>query len=304
MQIRTQFGQFFSAQAAPFLRQVVINKYKQREEKFSQIFDIMTSERAIEQFNAVSGVGLLSGIGEGEGIATDQIVQEFLSTFTHSKFGLAVPTTQEMIDDDKFRLVKSSHEALGRSTKETIELDAASTINSGTATNGYDGVPLFSANHPRPKAGGVQSNIASISADLDYLSLQLALTDYELQTDTSGLLVRVPAAKLVVAPAYRWMAYELTKSADRPDTANRATNTLGYAESGMLEPFVWQYLTDPDGWGIFAQPSETGLCWIWRKKPYTKSWYDEPREVGYMAMRYRKSHGWYDYKGTWWNPGA
>ena len=304
MQIRTQFSQFFSSQAAPFLRQVVINKYKQREEKFSQIFDVMTSDRAIEQFNAVSGVGLLAGIGEGSPISTDHIVQEFLSTFTHSKFGLAVPTTQEMIDDDKWRLVRASHEALGRSTKETIELDAASTINTGTSVNGYDGVPLFSTSHPRPKAGGTQSNLAAAAADLSYTSLQLALTDYELQTDTSGILVRVPAAKLVVAPAFRWMAYELTKSTDRPDSANRATNTLGYAESGMLEPFVWQYLTDADSWGIFANPSDTGLCWIWRKKPYTKSWYDDAREVGFMAMRYRKSHGWYDYKGTYWTAGA
>ena len=57
-------------------------------------------------------------------------------------------------------------------------------------------------------------------------------------------------------------------------------------------------------WFIVAEPSDTGLVWFDRKKPYTKSWTDDETEVGVVGMRYKKSHGWNNYIGVLGNAGV
>jgi hypothetical protein len=117
-------------------------------------------------------------------------------------------------------------------------------------------------------------------------------------------LIHVTASKLVVHPNNRWIAYALTKSTDDPTTADRSVNpTLG-AEDGMPRMFVWRYLTSLVSWFIVAEPSDTGLVWFDRKKPYTKSWTDDETEVGVVGMRYKKSHGWNNYIGVLGNAGV
>jgi hypothetical protein len=305
MQIRGNFSDFFFETALPALRTVIGREWAEYPEMYSQVLRVESSDRSIEQTSQVSGVRLLSEIGEGESITTDNIIQGFDKTFRHSKFGLAVPTTQEMIDDDKFRLVTESHQGLARSTKETIEIQGASILNNAFSTvTGPDGKVLCASDHPLIKNGGTQANLASVSADLDFVSLSLALADMELMKDSAGLLQIIPAKRLVVATANRLMAAEITKSADRPDTANRATNALKYARDGMPEVMVYPYLTDPDAWFLMAPAKQTKLYWFWRKRPYTKSWFNDEREVGYVGTRYRASYGFADWQGVWGNPGA
>lgn len=305
MVIRGQFSDFYLSTMLPALNSVIRNRYNQYPEQYSQIFRVESSDRSIEQFGEITGVGLFQSLTEGEPVRFDDPVQGFDSTFTHSRFGLGVQFTQDVIEDDKQGLVAQQSRELGRSARETIEISAASTFNNGFATYlGPDGVVLFSASHPLVKSGGVQSNLLSTAADLDVVPLQLAMTDFETMHDSSGKLIHAPVSKLVVAPANRFQAYQLTMSKDRPDTANRATNPLNGGNDGMPESFVWRYLTNPTSWFLVAEPQETGLVWFWRKKPYTKGWFDDATETANTAMRYKKSHGWTDFYGTFGTPGV
>jgi hypothetical protein len=305
MQIRTNFQDFFFEQALPALSIVIKSEFGQYPEFYSKTHNVKTSDRSIEQSTQVSGIGLLSQIGETEHIAMDKPVQGFDKTWKHLKWGLAVPTSQEMVDDDKWGLVVESHQALARSCKETYEIDAASDFNNGFSTSflGPDGKPLFSATHPLVKSGGAQSNLGP-PADLSYTSLQRALTDFETMRDSAGLLHRIQPKYLAVAPANRWTAHEILRSSDRPDTANRATNTLKFALDGLPEPLINPYFTDPDAWFLMVPPSRSKLIWWWRRRPYRKPWFDDGREVGYVGLRYRASHGWGDFNGLYGNAGA
>lgn len=306
MQVRGQFSDFYLSTMLPALNAVIWKRYDQYPEQYSEIFRVLSSSRSIEQFSEVSGVGLFPLIQEGEPVRYDTAVQGFSSTFTHTRFGLGVKFTQDVVEDDKIGLVQKQHRELGRSARETIELAAAATFNNGfnSAFPGPDGVSLFNASHPLVKSGGVQSNQISVAADLDVTSLQIALTDFETQKDSSGKLIHVPCRKVAVAPANRWVVNELLMSTERPDTANRATNAFKYATDGLPDPMVWRYLTDPDAWFLCAEPAETGLVWFWRRKPYTKGDFDFDAEVAKTAMRYKKSHGWTDFYGTYGSPGA
>jgi hypothetical protein len=298
------FGDFYGTTMLPALRSVIDRGYRARPTKYTQVFNINPSSRSIEQFSQVSGVGRFSQLAIGGKIRYDQPVQGFKSTFKHVRFGLAVPTTIDVVEDDEWQLVENMHRDLGWSCNETRELDAVGTFNNGFSGSflGPDGVALFSASHPLYKAGGLQSNLMT-AADLDSYSLQLALTVFELMKRPSGELIHIKPSKLIVAPANRFIAYALTKSTDDPTTADRSVNPLLGAEDGMPTTFVWPYLTSPNAWFLAAEPQDTGLVWFDRKKPYTKSWTDDETEVGIVGMRYKKSHGWNNYIGLVGNQG-
>lgn len=304
MEVTGNMSDFYGPTMLPALRAVIDRGYKQYPQQYPSIFNVLSSTKSLEQFSQVSGVGRFLPIDEGEPVRRDQPVQGFKSQFVHRRYGLAVATTIDVVEDDKWDLIGNMHKDLGWSCYETQELDAVSTFNNGFSTSylGPDGVALFSASHPLYKIGGVQSNLMT-AADLDMLSLQLALTQFELMKRPSGELIHVPARKLIIHPSNRWLAHALTKSGDDPTTADRSTNPLGGAQDGIPKPFVWRYLSNPVSWFIAAEPAETGLIWFWRKRPYTKSWTDDDTEVGVIGMRYKKSHGWNNYIGLVGNQG-
>lgn len=306
MEVTGNFSDFYGTTMLPALRAVVDRGFKQYPPQFTKIFNVLTSSKSIEQFSQVSGVGRFQPIPQGSPVRRDQAVQGFKSTFEHVRWGLAVPVTIDVVEDDKWDLIGNTHKDLGWSCSETQELDAVSTFNNGFDTSypGPDGKPLFSATHPLYKVGGVQSNILSVAADLDMIPLQQMLTAFQLQKRASGEFIHIPAVNLVTHPSNQWVAHALTKSTDDPTTADRSINPLGAAIDGMPRPFGWKYLTNQDAWFITSNPTDTGLVWFWRKQPYTKAYTDDDTEVGVTAMRYKKSHGWNSFYGVFGTPGV
>lgn len=305
MQVTGNFTDFYGSTMLPALRSVIDRGYKQRPPQFTSLFNVNPSSRSIEQFSQVSGVGRFTQLTEGQAIRKDLPVQGFNSTFKHVRYGLAVPTTIDVVEDDMWGLINQMHQDLGWSCSETRELDAASTFNNAFSGSflGPDSVALCSASHPLYKVGGVQSNLMT-AADLDMYSLQVMMTAFELMKRPSGELIHVPPSQLIVAPANRFVGYALTRSSDDPSTADRSVNPLAGAEDGMPKLFVYRYLTNPVSWFLKAAPQSTGLVWFDRKKPYTKSWTDDETEVGVVGMRYKKSHGWNNYIGLIGNAGV
>lgn len=305
MQVTGNYTDFYGDSMLPALRAVIDRGYKQRPPQFTKLFNVNPSSKSIEQFSQVSGVGRFIQLAEGQPIRKDSPVQGYKSTFKHTRYGLAVPTTIDVVEDDEWNLISTMHQDLGISCSETRELDAVSTFNNAFSGSflGPDAVALCSASHPLYKIGGVQSNLMT-AADLDMFPLQTAMTAFELMKRPSGELIHVPPSKLVIHPSNRFIAYALTKSSDDPTTADRSTNPLQGAEDGMPSMFVYRYLSSTVSWFLVADAPATGLVWFDRKRPYTKSWTDDETEVGVTGMRYKKSHGWNNYIGIIGNVGV
>lgn len=307
MQVTGNFPDFYNETMLPALHALTEEGQMQRPSQFPRIFKIEGSTRGVEQFSQVSGVGRAQQLAVGQAVRKDQPVQGYNKTFKHVSYGLGVATTREVVDDDKNGLIAQMHRDLGWSITETREIDAASTFNNAFTNSspylGPDGVSLCNASHPLYKAGGLQSN-AMAAADLDIYPLQLMLTAYRRMKRPSGELIRLGKPQLVVSPVNAFLAYALTKSSDDPTTADRSINPLGGAENGIPSVMVWDYLTSDEAWFLVAPPAETGLRWFDRLKPYNDSWTDKETEIGVTAMRYRKSHGWFNYLGVMGNPGV
>jgi hypothetical protein len=310
MQIRGNFSDFFFETMLPAMKARAKKAFKAKRFLYNQLLNTETTNRSIEQFSQTTGVGLPTLVGEGEGTNTDTMVQGYNRTFKPAKYGLGVAASKELVEDDKFGIIAGRAVALSNSIYQSREIFGASVFNNAfDVTNfpGSDGVALCSASHPLLKAGGTQSNILAVAADLDVGSLELALTSWELIKTHEGYLQMLPTPRVLVASANRWNVTEILKSQTRSDTANRVSiNALqeGNETGGTIDPVVWSYLSDEDAWFLVAPASETEMLWLDRTAPYTASDYDEKKETGVMYMRYRATYGFWGWKGIFGTPGA
>ncbi len=313
MQIRGQFSDFFFSTMLPACNAKIWQTFKAKRAMAKMFLSADTTTRSIEQYSLMAGVGLPTLVGEGEDTPTDTFTQGFNKTFTPQKYGLGIPASMELVEDDKMGIISKRSVKLADSIYQAREIQGASVINNGFASTDSagnstllpDGKVLFASDHPLVKAGGTQSNILSVAADLDVASLELALTDWELMKTHEGYLQMLPTPRVFTASQNRWNVAEILKSQMRSDTANNTANAFKYSENGgVIDSLVWPYLTDPDAWGLIADPDETELLWLDRKAPYTKSDYIEKNETGIIYMRYRATFGAFGWRGVYATPGA
>ena len=309
MQIRGQFSDFFFQTMLPALNAKIWPNFRNKPHVYKRVMRTETTNRSIEQYVVMAGVGLPEFVPEGADTPTDTFVQGPYQNFIPAKYGLGINASAELVEDDKMGVISRRAVALSNAIYQNREIQAASVYNNAFDTTGAyygpDGVSLCNSSHPLYKAGGVQNNALAVAADLDVASLEMAMTDWELTKSHEGFLQLLPTPRLLVASANRVNAYEILKSEKRADTANNAINALNYTENGgAIEPIVWPFLTDPDGWFLVAPPEDTNILWLDRKAPYTKSEYTEKNETGTVYMRYRATVGFYDFHGVYGTPGA
>lgn len=305
MILTTSFTNFYRETMLPAFKGLIGEQWKSRPSQYSRIYQVDSTSRSIEQYAGVTGFGLATPIKENGAVDYDRALQGFTKNFIPTRWGLGFQVSIDLVEDDKLGLAGRFARELSRSIKETIEINAALTFARAFATyTGPDGQVLCSASHPLIKSGGVCSNLLSAASQLSFTSLKLALGEAEAVKDDTGKEIHAPFVNLVIPKAYRFVAAQLTKSPDDPTTANRAINTLRYAEDGMPQTFIWRYLTSTTAWFLTAAPEDTGLLWLWRKRPYVKGWVDEETENSKTAMRYKADFGWYDWRGVFGTPGA
>lgn len=308
MIIRTQFPDLFLTTMLPALDEVIFNRFDRLPPNYSKIFRMLDSTRSIEQTSEIAGLGTFSVVAEGSPVRYDESVPGFAKTYTHTQYGLGFRISRIMVDDDRFSIINKMASDLGRSAKETTELDAVGDFNNGFSGSflGPDGKALFVTDHPLVKSGGTQQNTLTTAADLDISSIELALTDFRKMKDPSGKKIRVKPEKLIIPPELEFAASEIMNGDMRSDTANHTINAFKnrVGMTSFDEVVIWEYLSDPDAWFISAPKEDTELRFYWREKFNTIHDVDFDTRSIKTAGWMRFSHGWSSFYGLYGSPGA
>lgn len=243
--MRAQFQRLFF----PGLRELIFRKYREKEMQYTEIFNVMSSDSAFEEDFTAAGVRLFSRTDEGEEPFEDEFKPGYSIRYDHLDYTLMQGFSHQFMRDGKTNIWGDRGKDMGFSARQTKEILHADVFNNGFATNGYDGVPLFSASHPLIRGGGssgqVQSNILANASTLSVISYRAMLTLFRKQFDETGVRrIALEPSLLVVSPDYEFDALEIVKSAGRPDTANRADN-VSRQRTGVK---VWDYLTNSHYW--------------------------------------------------------
>uniref|UniRef100_A0A6H1ZQ23 Putative capsid protein n=1 Tax=viral metagenome TaxID=1070528 RepID=A0A6H1ZQ23_9ZZZZ len=287
------------------LDEVLFQKYSERKFIFSEIYDVRGSTKKYEKVSGFSGFGLLVKKNEGSDLTPQDPVQGYDTTFTHVAYGLYARVTKEMQDDDQYDVIKRLPPALSDSVGRTKEYYAAAIFNgmfdtAGGYQSGGDGECLGSTSHPLT-GGGTYQNILSTAADLGLGSLEEALYTMRLTVGDQSENLELEPAILLVPPQLERVAWELTQSQGRPDTANRADNWM---KTQNLRIIVWNKLTDTDAWFLLTEKSQHNLVFYNRQELDTDSDRDFKSKDFMYSVYTRFSVGWMDWRGVFGTPGA
>jgi phage major head subunit gpT-like protein len=311
----------------PGLRKIFMETYQEKPEQFSQVFNVTTSDKAIETDFRMGGFGLFDtkeslGAVKYQDPTTTKALQ-----YVHQEFASGFTVERKLIDDEQYNTINKMSSALARAARATVETQAATVLNTaiqgGTGvnapTNGFDGLPLIAYNHVRLD-GGLMSNRLGYKTDgtagttsvpvyggvadgaLSDRNLKAALIQAHAQVDDRGILIQCKPTVLVVPPALEYTARTLVGGQNLSvlgtgvlsggsSDATTAKNTLP-----AFKIVVMDYLTSSTNWFIF-DPTLIQLNFFWRKKLEFKNMEDfDTMQAKYRAYM-RFSAGYSDYRG-------
>ena len=280
-------------------------EYKRYGEEYKELYETESSERSFEEETKLSGFGTAPVKSEGSAITYDTATEAFTARYTHETVALGFSITEEAVEDNLYDSLSSRYtKALARAMSYTKQVKGVSTLNNAftSAYTGGDGVVLCSTAHPLTN-GGTNSNRPTAGVDLNETAVEAAVIQIAAWTDERGLLIAARPRKLVIPPAYMFVAKRLFGSELRPGGANNDINAIKSMNVIPGGTSVNHFLTDTNAWFVLTDVPN-GLKHFERVKMSTAMEGDfETGNVRYKA-RERYSFGWSDPLSIWGSPGS
>jgi hypothetical protein len=239
---------------------------------WDKLFTVKDSMKKKEQDSIRSRLGRPMKKGEGSPIGYDVGIEGPTKDWVPDVWALGVRITEEAIDDNLYHLraggnadeLKEIFEDLGFSLADNPEILAAQFFNSATATTYHTtrfATAFASATQSRLD-GSTYSNLLT-ATDLTYATFWAALVTAENQYDHRQNRIIKKVKSIWVPPQLERKIVEITRSPDRPDTANRAINA--YVSTGRnIQVNKWAYMTNAAMWVL--QCDGRGLISFWNRK--------------------------------------
>ena len=288
----------------PGLRKVFMETYKEIPEQYSQIFNIQTSNKAIETDLRMGGFGLWEKKDSIGAVQFQEPTDTQALQYIHEEFASGFSVERKLVDDENYNQISKMSKSLARAARATIETKAAQVLNDAFTVNGFDGAPLISNTHKRLDGGSMSNRLqadvvtgAIADGKLTDANLKGALVQVRKQVDDRGILIQVQPKVLVVPPALEYTARTILGSMNISTTVNGTgiTNDKNVIQ-GQLKVVVLDYLSSSTAW-FLLDPTVAELNFFWRKRLEFKN----EEDFSTMAAKYRGymrfSAGYSDYRG-------
>jgi len=284
-----------------------------RESQYDKLFNIGDSEDAYEIDYELSGTGPMPEMPEGTRPAYDGILQSGTKKYLHLQYGLASQVTRQLVEDDKYGVIRQIPKSHTRSALYGREAVSAAVFNLGNSTVlTNDGVSLFNTAHPLlggteattvgPGLGniinsaGTYPNRPTPDTDLSFTAIQQAIQTFYRMIDGRGIPVTVRPKFLAIAPENTFIAREILGSAGKPYTTDNEPNSL-LAEN--LQYIVMNYFTSPSAWFLLADKEGHQLKFYDRVPVQAQTDDDFITQVLIFLSTQRFSAGATSWYGTW-----
>jgi len=279
----------------------IFHKWTQRPAVGRSVVNVKESSQYREHSLTAGGVGLMQQVSEGEQITYLSNNEGFLQTYTHLDYANGFRITRRMYRDELYGLMEELAQELSYSADAAEETILANHFNNGfdSSYTGGDGVELFSSAHVR-EDGSTYANELSSTADLSQTSLEQALIDFSDFRDGGSKRLQIVPTTLLIPKELKFNAHRLLKSTLASEDNTNAVNAV----EGMLQPVVWNYLTDTDAWFVLADKSDHDMTLYAREELWTDYEYDFDTKDYKVTAMFAQSSGWNDPKGIFGSQGV
>jgi hypothetical protein len=242
--------------------------YAEHQPEYTDLFNVMDSQRAYEEDVQLTGFGLAAVKPEGAPVGYDGEIQGTVSRYTHIAYALGYKVTFEEIRDNLYEQISMRRASANAfSMAQTIENVAAAVYNDAFTGNVFlhaDGQVLCSTGHVNT-TGGTYSNALSPAADLS----EAALEDISIQImgaqNDRGLLINIMPQSLHVARQEWFNANRILKSVMQPDTLNNNINVLKATNAFPGGIKMNHYFTSAKAWFVRTN-CPNGMQMFWRDR--------------------------------------
>jgi len=261
-----------------------------------QIFNVLTSEKAVEHF---LGLGGFSDWEEYKGkITYDDPEQLYKTSLTHKEYVDGFKIERKLVADDLYNIINARPRGMALSAARTREKHAASVFNNAFSASyvGADSVALCGSHPYSPSNATTQSNAGSTA--LSYQAVVDTRRTMREFKDDRGELVAINPDTLLVPPELEEKAFSIVQTMNKVDVADYHAN---FVQSRIKSVVVWDYLTDAESWFVLDSGlAKMHLLWIDREPlefamDPASDFRLEARYRGYM----RYSYGWSDWRGVY-----
>ena len=289
-------------------------QYQLKSSRYPEVFHEETSDSQYEQEMEMAGISALQEKPEDSPTAYTEMIQGPSKRFIHLTYSLGIRTSKELMDDDKYGLVKKGPVLLARSAAFTEEMIAWNVFNLGftSAVTTGDGLSLFNNQHPllggaaatnlAPGASNVISlagtwpNRPSTDIDFSVAGLQLATNHAARMIDNQGFPINLRWKYLITPPELRFLVREILGSPGKSYTADNTINSLLPEDYKNLE-IPW--LTSPSAWFLAAEKEDHTLRVYHRERAKTDFDDDFDSDALKQKTRLRISAGSTRWQGVW-----
>lgn len=226
-------------------------------------YDTIESDKYQEVFMSDDMLQMPTIVGSGQAPEMQIMQERFQKIMQPVVVSTGFQIDETALDDGKgMDLLQKYTGQIPNAFNKTRELLAVIPFNSGYSDTGWDGVTQFSASHPLPQGGGVQSNMLSTPTALSKTAVQSLLTVIDTSKDYSGYESNRKGKRLIVHPNNQWIAKEITASPYNPENANNAINAIfNVLDEGYVKN---RYLSNVSNWFILTD-EPMGLTHIMRR---------------------------------------
>jgi len=258
------------------LRKVYEREYIDPEIGISKIFNVSPMDGAEEKDLTTYGIGALENVGEGGAVPYDDPGLGYSTTYAYQIFKKGIQITRPMVNDNKYRQMNDQMAWLAqRASYDPVAYAYGLFRNAFTANpDGYgnynDGaLALGSASqtYEDSSVSGTQSNYSTDKLTYDnFETAEVTMTTWKTGHDT---VLEFPGVRtLLVPPALRREAVEITESELDPDTAENAINVYkGGRATVVVCPYISASWSDGSDTAWFLLAKGHKLNWFWRNKP-------------------------------------
>jgi len=227
--------------------------YKRYDNLHQAVYDTETSERSFEEELKLSGFGAAPNKNEGEQVTYDVAQEAWKARYNHETIAMGFSITEEAIEDNMYDSLSSRYtKALARGMAYTKQVKAMIPFNNGFTTyQSGDAVTLFSTAHPLVN-GGTNANRPTTGVDLNETSLEAAVIAIAAWVDERGLLIAAKPRKLLIPPAYMFIANRILQSTQRVGTADNDINAIKNMNAIPEGLTINNFLTDTNAWFLMT----------------------------------------------------
>jgi hypothetical protein len=273
---------------------------------WDQLFDVIQSDSAYEQFTSAIGLGELLEKPEGEPIQSDRPMESYTVVVKNRSFARKVPFTYETMQDakkasnllqttvgswsrglvltkEKFYVKFFTYGAFAAGRDDPFDNTITGVISDASGDKIYDSAPFFGTHTDR--VGNSYSNHASSNA-LSHTTLKSTWLTYTHTNakDERGEPVSITPDVILHPNALRWTVQEILNTTLIPYSMDNTTNVI----SSIVVPMEWRFLADTDAW--FLGKKKQGLMATERENVSMDFWQDE-ETMDYYARVFTRFGG-------------